>query len=105
MIGDDTPRKLGKGNQLLTVPFIFFLLMTLQAITTPKVLIPFLWNISDISVSKSLVDEFFNADYSLKHILRSILLLQIGTVTHKQKKGKEKIDIPKKGLDGYTKQQ
>jgi hypothetical protein len=56
-----------------------------ELISTPKVMVTLLWNLSDIYGSKTFGDQFFDADYSVQHILRPIPLLQIVTVDHKQK--------------------
>jgi hypothetical protein len=57
-----------------------------EMINTPKVMIISSWNISEVKVIKAIVDESFNADYSVQHILRLISVLQIVTMAHKPKK-------------------
>jgi hypothetical protein len=57
-----------------------------EMVNTPKVMITSSWNILELEVIKGIVDESFNADYSVQHVLRLIFLPEIVTMAHKQKK-------------------
>jgi transposase len=55
-------------------------------INTPKVMMALFWNPRGAQVSNALLNESFNADYFVRHILQSIHSLQIVAVAHKQQK-------------------